>query len=544
MASKRLIEDENKAGRMLSMLRKEAEKVVHKNQSGDQNNLSFSETDTRQLIQELQVHQIELEMQNDELKIVNEALEIQRIKLAGIYDLAPVGYFIVDPTGFVEEVNSMGLTLLDGSRITVLKKNFRNFIYPACFDQFYTFLKDLLTTSGSKSRELQMQGIKGKPFYAQLEGIAISDVPLTGKRCYIAVIDISERIESKKKLEETKERLELALHASNAGTWEIDTKTGMFFLDNSNHQICGLQLGEFDGRYNSFIMMIHPDDRMRVDEHLRSSMNSEKEINTEYRILKPDGNHCHVSVKGHIVHAGIINERFVGTMMDITNRKLLEEESHRLKMDQQKHITAAILKAQENERRRISEALHDSVSQLLYGIKLKLDTNGGDFSSGKSLNSIQSLLDQAISETRNISFELAPSILTDFGLPTTIKEIAKRLSTSKLHIRTTVTGFSKRLSPEMEMSIFRIIQGLLNNCIKHSHASVVQVSILNKNKFVKIRVQDNGIGFDFIKQVKLPAGSGLSSIKNRINFFNGAFQVASKAGKGTAITIIFPKPEK
>src|SRR3954471_5456252 len=75
------------------------------------------------ILQELQVHQIELEMQNDELRIANEETELQRLKFEGIYDLAPVGYFIIDPRGYIDEVNTTGMNLLGASKSGIRRKS-------------------------------------------------------------------------------------------------------------------------------------------------------------------------------------------------------------------------------------------------------------------------------------------------------------------------------------------------------------------------------------------------------------------------------------
>lgn len=518
---------------MLDHLREQAEKAIEGRISEE--NVPISKKEIKLIFQELQVHQLELEMQNDELRIANEELEIQRIKFAGIYDLAPVGYFILDKTGIVEEVNTEGLRLLGLKKEILLKRRFQTFIDPDDNEKFFNFLKKMLDTRVPQSCQLRLLSGNNKVVYSQLEGTAISNMPGVITQCYIAVIDISERIEAENKLADTKERLELALAASSAGTWEMDLKTGHLFLDKSNHEICGLALGSFDGNYQSFMNLIHHDDQKRVDEHFRTALNNEKEIDIEFRLPVSAGKNCFIAARGHVVSGPDRHKRFVGTMMNITEKKLLEEEATKLRFDQQRNITAAILLAQENERRRISEALHDSVSQLLYGIKLNLqqiDNKAG----GTYLKKTKNLIDAAINETRNISFELAPSILTDFGLSATITEMAKRLSTNSLTIKVTV-DISERLPLSLEVNIFRILQELINNCIKHSGASIVTLAIRRESNSIQIRVKDNGKGFNVKDKNTLSGGSGLSSIRNRLSLYNGKIDVESQPDKGTIVYI-------
>jgi signal transduction histidine kinase len=183
--------------------------------------------------------------------------------------------------------------------------------------------------------------------------------------------------------------------------------------------------------------------------------------------------------------------------------------------------------------------LHDSVSQLLYAIQLKIDSLNLPISEyNGTFQNINTLITEAIKETRNISFELAPSILTDFGLAITLEEMTKRLSTETLSIQTKVTGLKRRLRLEMETNIFRIIQELVNNAIKHAQATSITIELINRNKLIEIVVRDNGVGFDTRERRAYHKGSGLSSIKNRVSLFNGKMQVESRPGKGTTTTLL------
>jgi PAS domain S-box-containing protein len=514
-------------------LQKEADLYLSDKNLSDEGKVA--DNDIKRLFQELQVHQIDLEMQNDELRRAKVELEIERLRFSGIYDLAPVGYFIMDMTGKVEDVNITGATLLGKQKSKIINFKLQSFITPECIDEFYIFLNNLNTTNTQLNCQLKFLKDDAVVIDAQVEGIIINNTLSFKKQCYIAVMDITKRIASEQQLSEIKNRLELALEASHAGTWEYDLKTGLFSMDDANYNICGLDVASFNGQYKSFINIIHPEDRQKLDNALRTAVNQEKELNVDCRILKGEVA-CHISIRGHVVTEQKKNKRFLGTMTDITEKKILEIEAGQLKIDQHKRIAAAIFETEENERRRISELLHDSVSQLLYGIKLNLHQLKADKENEDILATINSLLNDAVKETRNISFELAPSVLTDFGLPATIEELAKRFSTPKLRIKTKMTGLKTRLSLTIEMVIFRLIQELLNNCIKHSGADTVVITI-KKSKLLEIEVKDNGEGFNVNEQESRPTGSGLSSIRNRLNFYNGIMRIKSQPGDGTTVHI-------
>lgn len=490
-----------------------------------------SPVDTRDIeivLQELQVHQIELELQNEELLRVSEETELQRLKFEGIYDLAPVGYLILDHFGLIEEVNAAGVALLASGKATVRGKQLQSFIKPEEADDFYRFFKQLLRGEGKENSQFKFLSRSGHEFHGLVEGRFVP----ASQKCYVALIDVTEGILSRIRLAETKDRLQLALEASAAGTWELHYPSMRFYLDDTNTRMCGA--GKFNGTYNGFIKLVHPDERHEVDQSFRSAINSDTEIDIVCRFTDEGGKVCFVNVRGHLVKGEVEDEkRFIGIMCDITEKKKLEEEAKNKETLRRQEITLAALQAEEKERVRISEALHDSVSQLLYGIKIQLSQLSEQNIQPTSAK-LHQLLDMAIQETRNISFELAPSILTDFGLTSVLTELAERLSSAKMKIAVICTGFSKERDLVLESTIFRIVQELVNNCMKHSGASLVQIQV-KKNKYIDIVVKDNGKGF--IASANSTHGAGLSSIKNRISLYKGAMDIETKAGKGTIIRI-------
>jgi signal transduction histidine kinase len=285
---------------------------------------------------------------------------------------------------------------------------------------------------------------------------------------------------------------------------------------------------------------LHPDERDEVDNHFQTAIKQRQEVDILCRISTSTDTYTYYTITGHAVTRNGTDNCMVGIMMDITERKKLEEETTQLKHDQQKRLAMAMINGQENASKIISDALHDGVSQLLYGIKMKLATLSQQPINSEILTGVNDMLNMAITETRNISFELAPSILTDFGLPATLEELAKRLSGPGMKIKTCISGYSDRLDLSLETGIFRIIQELINNCMKHSGASQVLVEI-KKAGSISIMVKDNGIGFAIPDgEEGKPHGAGLSSIRNRVNLYNGSMHIDTGPVKGTIVHIQLP----
>jgi PAS domain S-box-containing protein len=522
---------------MLARFREQAENMLAA-KNGEQD-LNFTTRDIQELLHQIQVQHIELEMQNDELKLSNEEVESQRQKFSGLYDLAPVGYFILDAHGIIMEANTTGCNLLETPKRMIVNRRFQSFVDPDAGNVFYTFLRQTVTAKAQRSCQLSLLTPKGKSLYVQLEGVAIhQSINQQQPQCYIAVIDFTERRQADLKLRDTKERLEMALDASVAGTWQIDLITQEISLDDFSCGIYGLQICDNIQSIDSFIRMIHTDDRPLASKQFGEAVSNKGDLDIEYRIIRPDGSMAYISARGHVVGSSETPVCFVGILIDITERKLLEEEASRLKREHQRNILTAIFRTQENERKRISETLHDSVSQLLYGIKLKLQDYRKSEKDSQIYAELNTLIEQAVNETRTVSFELAPSILTDFGLPTTLEEMSKRLNSRKLKILTRISGLNERLELQKELSLFRIIQELVNNVIKHAKASELVISLRRENKRLTINVTDNGRGFDRDHELS-SAGSGLHSIKNRLDLLNGIMEINSTDGAGTSVKITF-----
>ncbi|QJD96685.1 PAS domain-containing protein [Mucilaginibacter robiniae] len=523
-------EHKNDGQTAFNKLRTKAELVLN---SGNFEDIGLEGKDIKLLFQELQVHQIELEMQNDEMRIANENLELEQMKLIGMYDLAPVGYFVLDRSGIIEEVNNAGMALLNTQGKGTLKgKRLQSFVASEFYDIYYRFFHKIQSANIRQSCQLMFVATNGSVFHAQVEGIGVKAL----SKCYVAIVDITERIESEQNLSETKERLELALAASAAGTWELDVNTMHFSLDEANCRLCHVKEDQFGNTYQAFIQLVHPEDQLMVDQHFRTALIHDSEVDLVCRFLHDEGQVCFANIRGHIAIKPNDKKGFIGIMVDITDKKHMEEEAAASKQRQQRDITIATLHAEENERKRISDALHDSVSQLLYGIKIQMNELNNTQTPPAIYNRINDLLNVAIQETRNISFELAPAILNDFGLPATIEELTKRLSSSGLKIQHLTVGFNRRFDLLLETSIFRIIQELVNNCMKHSGADLVYIEV-RKNKHINIIVKDNDTGFNVKEQERQPRGAGLSSIKNRLSLYNGTMQIDSVPEQGTMVKI-------
>jgi PAS domain S-box-containing protein len=229
---------------------------------------------------------------------------------------------------------------------------------------------------------------------------------------------------------------------------------------------------------------------------------------------------------------------------DITDIKLLEEESLRLKLNQQKELLLAILEAQENERKRIAEGLHNGLGQILYAAKLHLDQfrsalPAASPGQGEGWKKVDQLLVEAIDQTRRISHELIPTTLEDLGLEAAIRDICCKFTNQNLDFQCWVFNMVRPLEKHLQLAIYRIAQELANNIIKHAGATEASIILREEKDFIILQGEDNGQGFDPCQEQ--PAGLGLKSIRDRVKLLNGTMEIDAGPGKGTLISIYLPR---
>jgi signal transduction histidine kinase len=236
----------------------------------------------------------------------------------------------------------------------------------------------------------------------------------------------------------------------------------------------------------------------------------------------------------------------VGVDLDISAQANLQQErlrvQNQLKEALDKHneqVLRVTLKTQEEERRRISESLHNGLGQLLYGVKLSLDQLNSKMEDLEVIKLIKkntdALLTQAIKETRRISHELSPSILETFGLKVAIQDICQQFNQA-LKIRCDLQDPQTKLSKVLELFIYRTIQELTTNIIKHANASEACIELFFSKDRVNIKIEDNGKGLKPGKE----DGIGLTTIQSQLNLLKGTFKLSSTPGKGTSINISIP----
>nr|WP_294785375.1 sensor histidine kinase [uncultured Flavobacterium sp.] len=211
-----------------------------------------------------------------------------------------------------------------------------------------------------------------------------------------------------------------------------------------------------------------------------------------------------------------------------------QQELDVLENEKKLSISNALIQGEEIERKRIARDLHDGLGSMLSGLKMHL--NLADSKDKESSANINKMLNDSIKELRNISQNLMPESLMKLGLEHALKDLCASHSTSETVIELQYLIKKATVPQHFKVTIFRIIQELLNNALKYAKASQILVSCSQNKDVYYITVEDNGIGFN-AEYAEKREGMGLRNIKNRVAFMNGKLEIDSVAGKGTSTYI-------
>ncbi|WP_268223271.1 tetratricopeptide repeat-containing sensor histidine kinase [Sinomicrobium oceani] len=221
-----------------------------------------------------------------------------------------------------------------------------------------------------------------------------------------------------------------------------------------------------------------------------------------------------------------------------------QKRVHQLEMDtlQQKHkisLLYATINGEEHERSRIAQDLHDGLGGLLSGIKLSLSNTVKDIQNDRANENVSRSvkhMDEAVDELRNIAQSLMPQVLNIQGLGEAVKQFCNKVSRSGPTITCQVIHVSESIPKNKQVTVYRIVQELVNNALKHASATQILVQLQQRKGKLFLTVEDNGIGFDPGADTHTN-GLGMSSLKARVELLEGEMDIHSGAETGTSVNI-------
>jgi signal transduction histidine kinase len=219
-----------------------------------------------------------------------------------------------------------------------------------------------------------------------------------------------------------------------------------------------------------------------------------------------------------------------------------QAEVYALEADHQRRLLESVLHAVENERRRFAQDLHDEIGGALSALRMQLSRLGGN-PAPVELQEIagtgKEVVDSAVQSVRRIAYDMLPPGLEVFGLGYAASELCKRTeSVTRISITFSGDPDLKLSDKTHELMLYRILQELLGNAVKHSGASEIQVRLGPAKQGVELYYHDNGAGFD---PEAVGGGLGLKNMESRVQMLSGKWEVITAPGKGTQVTVQLPE---
>ena len=536
------------------------------------------------LVHELRVHQIELEMQNDELKRVQLAWEEARDKYQELYDSVPVGHFTLTHKGIIKEVNRTGAILLGMSRSKLINMRFGHFVVSESDDQWYQHIISALGHEEKQSCVLTLQREDGSSFYARLESVQqVAPVELRNGNggtlvVNMAVTDITERKVIEEALKKSEERWQFALEGSRDGVWDWNAQTNEVFFSCQWKAMLGYEEHEIGNTLDEWDKRVHPDDKEQCYLALNRHLSGEAPFyENEHRVLCKDGTYKWILDRGKIRERTEDGKplRVIGTHSDMTERKRLEEE--RIEMQHKLHL-AQKFQSLGVMAGGIAHDFNNLLMAILGNLEFAL-TDRGLGAEGKKA------IAHAI-EATDRSAELSHQMLIYSGklfyVPKVLDlcELAhKNEDLLKLYMPKTTTLHFQIHKGHLairgdEDQIQRVITNLVRNASEAIGENTGDVTLATgamdcdaaylsrcrleekpePGEFVFVQVTDTGCGMDAETQHKLfdpffttkfwGRGLGMAEVMGIVKGHHGNMMVESEIGKGTTIRVLFPVSKK
>lgn len=340
-------------------------------------------------------------------------------------------------------------------------------------------------------------------------------------------------------------------HAAGEVAWIWDLETGRVARGGALQQICGLAVEEAGPDMAWWRDRIHPEDRAAVLAAYDAATSGERrEMVLLYRFRRHDGSYALLLDRAFAL--GLDPEgpcRIVGFVREVETPRpsagegspgaggeqdTLPEVRPEVREDLES-LSRRLVDSVEDERRRVSRELHDEVGQLLTSLRILLHSSSLDRAAADEI------LDELFSRVRDISTSLRPPMLDDLGLGPAISWHCQRFTArTGVGVNLMIRGLEHRLSPAIELAVFRVVQEALTNVARHSGATEAHVGIRGGRTHLECLVMDRGFGFDTRRTN--PAASGLTGMRERIRAVGGRLYVNSVPGGGTRVSFLIRVP--
>jgi PAS domain S-box-containing protein len=474
-------------------------------------------------------------------KRAQSARRLAELKYSQIFENAGEGIFQSTPEGHYLTANPALAHIhgFDSPRELIEScKDISREIYvdPARREEF----KRLLESQG-KVREFEHESFRkdGRKIWISVNARAVRDE--TGKVLYYegTVQDISERKRAENALRESEERYRELFENSKDAIYVHDMSGRYTSVNRAAERLSGYTREELIGRH--FSDVVTPEYARQVREQLCRRLEESGETTYEVELITKQGQRLPVEVSSRLIVENGLPIGVQGCMRDISERKRAQQAS--------RTYSRQLIEAQEAERRRLSLELHDQLGQILTAVKMNLHALRNNCTSADVVRSIEDnlrVIDEAVDQVRDLSVDLRPLLLDDFGLIVALRwYLDRQAKNSGVNVEFVSLSLSEddRLPAPLETACFRIVQEGVTNIVRHAHATRISVRLERTGTDLMLVIGDDGTGFD-VKAVRSngsgAATLGLRGMEERAQALAGTLTIDSAPGLGTQICVSFP----
>ena len=559
------------AGERMKDLRQQAERIARDKAGTVLENLNaLSPADAQRVLHDLQVHQIELELQNEELRQAQDALEASRARYFDLYDLAPVGYFTLDEDGLILEANLTGATLLGVARGALVKQPLSRFVLGEDADNYYLHHKQLFRTGEPQAFELRLSRKDSVPFTAWIEATVAPDAG--GARVSRKVVsDITERKAIQEKLRNSQSLLQVAGKMAQVAGWAIKLPDNDVMWSDEIFAILDFPKGAAPP-LAEVLALYPPASHEIISGALKSCARDGTPFDCELEIFTAKRRRLDVRAIGQAVRDASGNISAIeGAFQDITERKKAEQARVSLEAqlrESQKMEAIGTLAGG------IAHDFNNILGTILGNAELARQDARANWQALVSLDEIQKagyrardLVQQILSFSRR-----QPTSRRVLSLPSVVEE-SVRLLRATLPGAVQIECRYAADTPSVVADPTQVQQVLLNLGTNAEHAMQARTGIidirvegitldeasarfdlnLRPGRYARVVVSDTGHGMDAATQRRIfepffttkPAGQGtglgLSVAHGIMQAHEGAIVVHSEPGKGSRFELYFPR---
>lgn len=482
-------------------------------------------------------------------QLTDKRLREREARLKTILDSEPECVKLVAEDGRVLEMNAAGLQMIEaGSASQVIGHQVEELLAPE-YRREFQLLNERVFRGESTTLEYELIGLKGGRRWMETHAAPLRDEQ--GRVIALLGItrDITERKQAEVALRKSEAVLELVLNSIPQGVFWKDRRSRYLGANRVARNAMGVtESDSVVGMTDFDVPTFRPAQAecfVTTDREVMDS-NQPKYAIEEFMTL-PNGSTIWLETNKVPMHDTDGNVSGVlGTWEDVTEHKWASE-GLRAGHERLAKLSQQLLAAQESERRQVARELHDEIGQMLTAVSLNLrhlkSVCGPDTHS--ELDAGLGLISHAMTQVRDLSLSLRPPMLDLLGLDAAVRSCVEQ------HRRQTgcdvqlEINLESRLSPELEITCYRVIQSALTNITRHAQASQISVEIREEDLGLELAVRDNGIGLDldrFRERSEQGECFGILAMQERVQFLGGSFRIDSAAtpGTGTSIHAHFP----